>query len=112
MWCAYRYRSPGSARRGQFRLDLIEDIGRLGAADLGDVVLVLEQHAQGVVDGLRVERDAIELKDRLCPVDGLGDARQLEEIALPQLLDEAHHLPRQLCRCPRRFHLEYLQLAR
>src|SRR5262249_9418160 len=104
-------RTP-STRRRQFRLHLIEDIGRLGAADLGDVVLVLEKHAQGIVDRLWIERYAIELQERLGPVDRFGDARQLEEVALPQLLYEAHDLPRQLGGRTRRLDPENLDLSR
>jgi hypothetical protein len=41
-----------SSRRGELAIELGEQAGRLGALDLGDVVLVL------VVDGLRVELKA------------------------------------------------------
>src|SRR5215831_145792 len=56
---------------GELGLHLVEDVGGLAAADLGDIVLVLQQHAQSVVDRLRIECDAVELDQRVRPVDGL-----------------------------------------
>src|SRR3546814_10213684 len=65
---------------GELQLHIAEQPGRLAALDLGDVVLVLQQHAEGVVDCLRVQRDLVELGERFRPVDGLCDARRLEEV--------------------------------
>ena len=48
--------------------------------------------------GLGIEGDLVELDQRLGPVDRLGDARQLEEVELAQLLHEADDLARQLGR--------------
>src|ERR1700716_2875753 len=56
------------------------------SGDLLDVVLVLEQHAEGGVDGGGVERHAVERQQRARPVDGLGDARGLEEVGAAQAL--------------------------
>src|SRR5262249_6404948 len=80
---AFRSRPP---LRGELGLHLLQQIGGLAAADAGDVVLVLQQHAEGVVDSLGIEGHLVELEKRLGPVDGLGDARQLEEVGLAQLL--------------------------
>src|SRR5881227_2795165 len=80
---------------GDLGLDLIEELGRLAALDAGDVVLVFEQHAQGVVDRLRRQFQHVELHQGLSPVDRLGDAGQFEEIHLAQFLHELDNLPRQ-----------------
>src|SRR5262245_16401055 len=75
--------------RGELLLHLGEQALRLRALDLGDVVLVFEQHAQRVVDRLGRQRQHVELRERMGPVDGLGDARQLEELVRrAQLLHE------------------------
>src|SRR5690349_2487871 len=50
-----------SARRGELGAHLLEDPGRLAALNLRDVVLVLEQHAQCVVDRFRREREHVKL---------------------------------------------------
>src|SRR5258708_18622565 len=67
-------RRPGIALapflRRQLVLHLKQQIGRLAAADARDVVLVFEQHAQGIVDRLGIEGDLVELDQRLGPVDG------------------------------------------
>ena len=47
------------------------------AGDALEVVAVLEQHAERVVHRLRVEHDAVERRQAVGPVDGLGHARQL-----------------------------------
>src|SRR5579871_3541041 len=70
----------------------IEQLHGFGALQAGDVVLVFEQHAQGRVDDRGIERHRVELEQRFRPVDRLGDARQLEEIELAQLVDEADDL--------------------
>src|SRR5258708_33545133 len=68
-------RRPGIALnpllRRQLVLDLLQQVGRLAAADAGDVVLIFEQHPQGIVDRLRIEGDLVELDQRLRPIDGL-----------------------------------------
>ncbi len=63
--------------------------------DASDIILVLEQHAQSAVDGFRVEFEAIELHQGIGPVQGLGDAGQLEQVLLAQFLDEADDLAAQ-----------------
>src|SRR6266403_1954997 len=70
-----------------FGLDLFEQPG--------DVVLVFQQHAQGVVDRVRRQLQYVELHQRLGPVDRLGDAGKLEQIHRAQLLDKADDLARQ-----------------
>src|SRR5262249_38028459 len=60
---------------GELGLHLVEDVGGLAAADLGDVVLVLQQHAQGVIDRLRIEGHAVELDEGIRPVDRSEERR-------------------------------------
>ena len=67
-------------------------------AERADVVLVLEQHARGVGDRLRVERDPIERDQRLGPVERLGDAGRLEQIHRAQPLHERDDLARERLR--------------
>src|SRR3546814_1036501 len=75
--------------------DLVEDFRGFAALDAGDVVLVFQEDAERVVDGLRVEDERVELHQRLGPIDRLGDAGQLEQVHAAQLLHEAHDLARQ-----------------
>src|SRR5690242_14578071 len=71
-------RTSGLARRGgDLGLDLVEQLGGFAALDAGDVVLVLQEHAERVVDDVRGQFQRIELHQRLGPVDRLGDAGQL-----------------------------------
>src|ERR1041385_4243683 len=96
---------------GDLGLDLIEQLGRLAALDAGDVVLVFEQHAQGVVDRLRRQLQDVELHQGLGPVDRLGDAGQFEQIHLAPPLDEFDDLARQGLAGARRLALQDLHLA-
>src|SRR5882724_12428229 len=48
-----RGRRRSAWRGGQFRFRLLQQMSGLAAFDLGNVVLVFQQHAQGVVDALR-----------------------------------------------------------
>src|SRR6185437_2628292 len=65
-----------------------------------------------VVDRLRRQGQHVELRQGVGPVDGLGDARQLEEIVgRAQLLDESHDLPRELLGRTRRLYPQDLELA-
>src|SRR2546428_48558 len=81
-------------RRGG-RLRLAHQALGFFARDALEVVAVLEQHAERVVHRLGIERDAVERHQAVRPVDGLGDARQLEELGLAQALHESDHLLRQ-----------------
>ena len=73
---------------------------RLGfrAFDLGDVVLIFEEHAERVGDLRRVERDGVEFGQRRRPVERLGDARRLEQVLLAQPLDEGDEFARSAAR--------------
>src|SRR5206468_685506 len=76
-----------SAQRlgGDVRLHLAQDFRRFRTLQALDVVLVLEQHAQRVVDGLGIEVERVEFGERGRPVDRLGHARRLEQVELAQL---------------------------
>ena len=63
---------------GDFDLDMVQDLHRLAALDLGDVVLVFEERAQGRAHHGGIERHHVELSQGLGPVDRLGDAGELE----------------------------------
>src|SRR6202047_4886526 len=99
-------------RRCSLDLHLIEDAGCFAAVQAGDVVLVFEQHAQGVVDRVRGQFQYIKLHQSFGPVDRLGDAGELEEIHRAQPLHKAHALARELLARARRIALEDLELAR
>src|SRR5476649_2342087 len=96
---------------GDVGLHLAQDVGRLGALQALDVVLVLEQNAQRVVDALGIEVERIELRQCGRPVDRFSDTRRLEEVELAQFLDEAHDLARQTLADAGRLHLQDLELA-
>src|SRR4051812_29434285 len=55
-------------------LDFAQDARCLGTTDLGDIVLIFEQGAERIVDRRRIERHAVELDQRLRPVDRLSHA--------------------------------------
>src|SRR5690348_5604113 len=74
---------------GEIGAHLFEDRGGFAAADPRDVVLIFEQRTEAAVDRGAAERHLIELHQGVGPVDGLGDTRQLEEIALAELLHES-----------------------
>ena len=63
------------------------------AAHVVDVLLVFEDHAERVINGLRVEIDGAEGKERPRPVKGFGHSGGLEEIDTTQALGEADNLP-------------------
>src|SRR5258708_32733651 len=67
-----------SSRSG--RLRLVHQALDFLARDTLEVVAVLEEHAERVVHRLGVERDAVERDQAVHPVDGLGDAGQLEKL--------------------------------
>src|SRR5487761_1606328 len=71
-----------SLRRAQFRLHLVEQFLDLGAFELGDVILIFEQHAERVGDSSRIERHHIEFSQRAGPIERFGDAWRLEQILL------------------------------
>src|SRR3954449_10476926 len=82
MFCARRlpFASPwvailvlqqlGGLLGGEIGAHLVEDRGRLGAADPGDVVLILQQRAEAAVDRTGAERHLVELHQGIGPVDG------------------------------------------
>src|SRR5207245_1884791 len=71
----YMIRSrPGGGGLG---FDLLQQTSGFAAMQPGNVVLVFEQHPQGVVDRVRVEFEHVELHQRLGPIDRLGDAGEL-----------------------------------
>src|SRR5208282_452291 len=101
-----------SYRSGGLGLDLLQQPGGLAAVQPGDVVLILEQHAQGIVDRVRGQLEHVELHQRLGPVDRLGDAGKLEEIHPTQLLDKADDLARQAVAGAGGLALQDLEFAR
>src|SRR3954471_16407118 len=91
-----RRREKKSLRRAQLGLHLIEQLLDLAAFEPRDVVLILQQHAERVGHGRRIERHGVEFGQRCRPVERLGDAWRLEQILLAQRLHEADHLLGQL----------------
>src|SRR5699024_1411202 len=77
---------------GDAILDLVEDATGLFALNVGDVVLVFQQHPERVVHQRRVERGLIQLYECIDPVDGFGHTRHLEQVGRAQALDKRHHL--------------------
>ncbi|CAD5374266.1 hypothetical protein RA210_U50218 [Rubrivivax sp. A210] len=109
MWAASRMR--GTSARGGVSTQFGQQARDFAAFDAGDVVLVLEQHAQAVVYGRRLQMACIQRHQGTRPVQGLGHARHLEEVQLAQALDEGHHLPRQALAGLGRLQRHDLQLA-
>src|SRR5262245_29922966 len=81
-----------SFRRSELHLDLVEQFLDLAAFKPGDVVLVLEQYAERVGYGRRIERHRVEFGERSRPIERLGNARRLEQILLAQRLHEPNYL--------------------
>ena len=75
-----------------------DEIRRHVAAHAVDVLLVFEDDAERIVDGLLVEIDRAEGQQCPRPVERLGHARRLEEIDAAQTLGEGDDLPRQALR--------------
>ena len=71
---------------------LLDQRLRFRALDLGDVVLIFEQHAERVGDLRRIEGDRVEFGQRRRPVQRFGDAGRLEQVLLAQALDEGDEL--------------------
>ena len=86
------HRSLGCPQRA---LNLIEHVLGAAALHLLDVVLVLQENAERVRDERRIERDRIEFHEGRGPVEGFGDARCLEQVLLPDRLNEGDDLLRQ-----------------
>src|SRR6516225_3500633 len=101
-----------SLHHGGLGLDLLEYAGGLATVQSGDVVLVFEQHTQGVVDRMRVQLEHIELHQGVGPVDRLGDAGKLEQVHCAKLLHKTDDLARQVFTGSRRFAFQDLKLAR
>src|SRR6478736_3657598 len=88
--------------------DELLDAGGAGALL---VFAVLEDGAQGDLDGALVDGGASERGQRVGPVDGLGDARRLVELEVAHGLDRGRHLSRQLFGHLGRAHAEDGELA-
>ena len=83
------------------RLHAVVDGSRQAAAHVVEVVLVLQDDAEGVVDHRRIEGLLIEADESGRPVQGLGHPGPLEELRAPQLLDEGGDLAREPLRAHR-----------
>jgi len=84
----------------------------LGAADLGDVVLVLQQHSERFVHAPGGQFVLVQVVQRRRPIYRLGDTGQLEQIRAAQPLHEGHDLPRQARRQARRLRIQDRPLPR
>src|SRR5215469_8523505 len=104
------HRRPSGA--GGACLDRLQQASRLGAADPRNVILVLEQHPQGVIDRLRIESAAIEGQQCFAPLDALRQSRELVQIERPQRLHESHDLPGESFGSLRHFASNDLELPR
>ena len=80
------------------RLQLGEQLGDVAALHLGDVVAVLEQHAERVVHVVGREADRVQRDQRIGPVDRLGDAGRLEEVERAHALHELRRPGRRAAR--------------
>ena len=78
--------------------DLGEHPLGLLAAELADVLLVLEDDAEGLVDELGRQLAGTEREQGGRPVERLGDARHLGQVGLAQPMDEADDLAGELLR--------------
>src|SRR5690349_18402736 len=68
--------SPFALARGRLGQELLHAL----AAHVADVLLVLEDDAQGLVDDLRIELGRAERQERSGPIERLGDARHLGQV--------------------------------
>jgi hypothetical protein len=66
--------------RQQFGLDFRKHLLPLAALNAGDIVLIFQERAERVGDGLWIERQPVEFCQRRRPVDGLGNAGILEQV--------------------------------
>ena len=96
--------------RSDLQQGAADEVGRHVAAHAVDVLLVLEDDAERVVDGLLVEIDRAEREQRPRPVERLGHARRLEEVDAAQPLGEGDDLARQVLRRFRHPRLEDAEL--
>ena len=88
----HRPASPRARLAARGRLQLVEQLGDVAALHLGDVVAVLEQHAERVADVVGREADRVQRDQRVGPVDRLGDAGRLEEVERAHPLHEGDDL--------------------
>ena len=51
----------------QLHLYLFQQLRCLAAPNLGDIILVLEQGTEGVVDSFAIERNLVQLRQRVGP---------------------------------------------
>src|SRR5580658_4403904 len=70
----------------QFGARLLDQRLRLGASDLGDVILIFQEHPKRIGDLRGVKRDRIEFGQRGRPVERLSDAGRLEEVLFAKTL--------------------------
>ena len=81
----------GSSTTGR-SLGLGDELLQPAIADPLEVLVVLEDAAEGGVDDADLELLLSERDERLRPVDRLGDTRDLREVGQPQTLDERRGL--------------------
>ena len=71
-----------------FVFDISEEPTGFAAANFLDVVLVFQQGAKCIIYRIRIERHAIQLRQRMRPVDGFRHTGLLEKIHFPEFLDK------------------------
>ena len=88
--------TSGSAQRGRSatRGDLLEVRGRVAPRIRADVLLVLEDDAEGLVGDGRRELTGTEGEQRGRPVERLGHAGDLGQVGLAETMDEGDDLAR------------------
>src|SRR5579864_1127376 len=69
-----------------------EELSRASAPQALQVLLVLDDQAEGRLDGCLVELGLVEGHQRPGPIEGLGDARQLIEVEPPDAADKGADL--------------------
>src|SRR2546422_935517 len=73
--------SPGNCR-------LLEKARQRGLADVAQILLVLQEHAEGAVEDVTVELARLERHQRERPIERLGHAGPLEQVVAAQRLDD------------------------
>ena len=69
------------------------------------------EHSYDTSDRIGIKGQAVELCERMCPINRLSDAGLLKKIEFPQLLYKSDNLLRQGLWCSWRFDLENIQFA-
>src|SRR3954470_3179090 len=97
--CSPRWRSrscgPSPARRSLTIAGRRDELLADAAADLADILLVLEDGTEGGVHHLLPEVALLQRHQRCGPVERLGDARHLVEVDAAEFVHEAADLARQ-----------------